>query len=235
MKKKTSPRLQSRLLCTSIAARTVDAMADKAERALRLGSDLVELRVDSLKRLDEDALVRVVSRLSDRCVLTYRPRREGGSFEGDDSRRVAVLGRLSEARPAFLDVELSTAAEFGSEVRSMRRRVGRLVVSWHDFSGTPDSARLRSVCRRARASGDIAKVVTMARTVEDVARVLSLYRGHKGDLVAFCMGESGVLSRVLCLLAGSPFSYASLPDEDAVAPGQIPVGTMRVILGAIGL
>ncbi|MBQ6015018.1 MAG: 3-phosphoshikimate 1-carboxyvinyltransferase [Bacteroidales bacterium] len=48
--------------------------------------------------------------------------------------------------------------------------------------------------------------------------------GH--PLVAFAMGDAGRETRIECLKAGAPFSYACLPEE-ATAPGQIDYLTMH--------
>ena len=46
-------------------------------------------------------------------------------------------------------------------------------------------------------------------------------------LVAFAMGDQGRATRIDCLKAGAPFSYASLSDAEATAPGQIDYLTMH--------
>jgi cytidylate kinase len=49
----------------------------------------------------------------------------------------------------------------------------------------------------------------------------------EGNLIAFCMGEAGKNSRLECLKAGSPYTYAALSEEEAAAPGQWPVEEMK--------
>ena len=56
---------------------------------------------------------------------------------------------------------------------------------------------------------------------------LPVAEGHRTNLVAFAMGEAGRSSRIECLKKGAPFSYASLSDSDATAPGQIDYLTMH--------
>jgi 3-dehydroquinate dehydratase-1 len=68
----------------------------------------------------------------------------------------------------------------------------------------------------------------MANTLEDTLRVLNLYEtGDKSvNLVAFCMGEIGLVSRVLCALQSNcPFTYATL--DRPVAPGQFTIEQMK--------
>ena len=46
-------------------------------------------------------------------------------------------------------------------------------------------------------------------------------------LLAFAMGPEGRATRIECLKRGAPFSYASLSDKEAAAPGQIDYLTMH--------
>ena len=66
---------------------------------------------------------------------------------------------------------------------------------------------------------DMVKIVTVANSVSDASRLLSLYSiKSEKTTIAFCMGEHGKFSRILCLHLGSPFTYVSLGK--AIAPGQ---------------
>lgn len=220
-------------VCTAIAAEDPVKMSHKAERALSLGSDLVEFRLDTLKVVKPEMIIRSLSRFADRCVLTLRPRTEGGNFKGSDSTRIGLLSRVCELEPAYVDVELETAKRFQTELDQIRENSKKVIISWHDFESTPRTSKLLDLYRKAKSLGDIAKEITTATSIEDNALVLSLYKySGRTDLIAFCMGDRGVLSRIMCLFAGSPFAYASLPDE-AVAPGQLSIQTMKGILDAI--
>ena len=48
-------------------------------------------------------------------------------------------------------------------------------------------------------------------------------------MIAFAMGERGVISRILSPLMGAPIAYACLPGE-AVAPGQLTISELREFL-----
>jgi len=73
------------------------------------------------------------------------------------------------------------------------------------------------------------KIVTTAKSTNDSSLVLSLYHEAKPvNLIAFSMGDYGRISRILCLLLGSPFTYVSLGK--AVAPGQFSLSEMKSIL-----
>ena len=77
-----------------------------------------------------------------------------------------------------------------------------------------------------RKFSDMVKIVTVAKNVSDVSRLLSLYSiKSKSKLIAFCMGEQGKFSRILCLHLGSSFTYVSLGK--AIAPGQFSVNEIK--------
>ena len=74
---------------------------------------------------------------------------------------------------------------------------------------------------------DNVKVVTMAKSINDAARVLSLYNNNNIKLIAFSMGNYGRMSRILCLLLGSPYTYVSFGKP--IAPGQFSVDEVKSI------
>ena len=185
--------------------------------ALGMGTDLVEFRIDRLRSQSFRKTKETLSEFGESAVVTVRPTLEGGGFVGKDSERISLVRELAELEPAYLDIELRTLVTH-PELRpgELRRR---LIISWHDVSGTPRVARLREVASRAASYGGLVKLVTLAKRPEDNLATLSLYGGTGKQPIAFCMGDQGVLSRVMAMELGSPIVYASLPDE-FVAPGQ---------------
>ncbi len=72
------------------------------------------------------------------------------------------------------------------------------------------------------------KIVTMAKSINDASLVLSLYNDNKNtQLIAFSMGKHGRMSRILCLLLGSPYTYVSLGKP--IAPGQFSIDEVKEI------
>jgi 3-dehydroquinate dehydratase-1 len=102
-----------------------------------------------------------------------------------------------------------------------------ILVSWHDFAGTPPSDELLDILTEMRVYSNFVKIVTTAKSVNDAIRLLDLYDNIVGlNAIIFAMGDAGVISRILCTILGrAPFTYASL--DDAVAPGQLTVRDLR--------
>jgi len=103
-----------------------------------------------------------------------------------------------------------------------------ILVSWHSFKHTPNISVMQKKLSEMKKFSKNVKMVTMAKTISDGSRILSLYKNSKGvKLIAFSMGNFGRMSRLLCLLLGSPYTYVSLGK--AVAPGQFSVDEVKSI------
>jgi 3-dehydroquinate dehydratase type I len=219
-------RLAPSKICASIGAPSLKEMEQKAELAVYMGADLVELRIDTLmSRTTAAEIASKLKRFARRAVITVRSNKEGGRFYGSEIERLGLISSLAEMRPAYLDIELSTAEGNSEWLGSIPRRVER-IASWHSFQGTPDIAELRATCERALKKGSIAKVVTTATKMEDNLPTLRLCAERPGEVVSFCMGELGAVSRILSMRMSAPLAYASVPGEP-LAPGQIPISTMK--------
>jgi 3-dehydroquinate dehydratase-1 len=83
---------------------------------------------------------------------------------------------------------------------------------------------------KMRIFSNFIKIVTTANTIEDTIITMKIYSliDTGINLIAFSMGELGIISRVLCNIVGdSPFTYAAI--DNAVAPGQLKINQMKSI------
>ncbi len=214
-------------ICTSIGVRNVDMIEEKIEEAFNLGSDLVEIRVDYLLQMNFSIIEEAIRNCIDRCILTCRARSEGGEFKRSEEERQEVLLNLSKLRPKYIDIELRLAQSKPEILNLIRSSGASMILSWHDFEGTPSIQLLKNTLDEAKPLGEIVKIVTMAKDFCDNISILNLYKHSKpNELIAFCMGERGHVSRILCPVFGSPFTYASLPGA-STAPAQLMVEEIR--------
>lgn len=182
------------------------------------GAELVELRVDWLSRAPE--LSRLLNQRPTPVVFTCRRPSDGGRWNGTEDERQTLLRAAIVAGVEFVDLERDVAKSI--------RRYGKTqrIVSHHDFVQTPDDLEeiYASMCE---LDADIIKIVTMANSPSDCVRLLKLAQGAKIPTIAFCMGEFGVISRLLCGRYGAPFTYATFSKEREIAPGQLSFEEMR--------
>ena len=124
-----------------------------------------------------------------------------------------------------VDIEIESAENMNARLEGIRGQAW-LIISYHNFSGTPS---LDNVLRRMqKVSADAFKIVTTARKPSDSYRVLSLGKANpKGNLILLAMGETGFATRVLSPSYGGLFSYAAPNAAEGTATGQISARVLR--------
>ncbi len=224
MPKSTTPRIFVTLAGPSL--RVLEAQANRISGP----ATGFELRLDYLQDKSNLAaqLRQVLTRLHfPPTIATCRRIQAGGHFRGTISEQVGLLAAAVRAGCQWVDIELESLSRVGSELLR-RLRPARVVVSYHNSRGTPSLGKIYR--RLARWPAQVVKIATHARRLHDNVKILRLIRARRGrspKLVALAMGASGIPSRLLGLHWGCPFTYASVGNHVAVAPGQIPLDIMR--------
>lgn len=182
------------------------------------GAELVELRVDWLQR--EPELKKLLEGRPTPVVFTCRRPADGGRWAGTEEQRQTLLRSAIVAGVEYVDIERDIATKI--------RRYGKTkrIISHHDFNQTPDDIEA-IYAEMVEMDADIIKVVTMANSPHDCIRLLKLCKDARKPTVAFCMGEFGLLSRLLCGRYGAPFTYATFSKEREIAPGQLSFDEMK--------
>ncbi|UCF56687.1 MAG: type I 3-dehydroquinate dehydratase [Deltaproteobacteria bacterium] len=210
-------------------AKSTDEALEKIIRANPL-ADMLELRLDVMESFRLEDMVRVASKP---VIVTYRSKKEGGNGSANYETQTRYLFNALEADADFVDVEYSMPLEFRRKIFRGRRR-SKIIASVHLLNGTPSKEKLEEIFRNLATTGaDIMKIVTRAQLPEDNLRVLGLIpQAQKMDveIIAFCMGPIGRISRIASLLFGGYLTFASLEEGEESADGQIPVAEMRKIL-----
>jgi 3-dehydroquinate dehydratase type I len=225
-KPKTENRKPSLRVCVPVVAETMTGARRGYLRAARKGC-WTEIRLDYLKQPD---LKRLFRTRPGPVIATNRLAAEGGRWTGTEAARQRLLEEALELGVNFLDVELAADAAWRRELWSRRGETG-LILSWHDFSGTPDLSRLEEIMAQMLASeAQILKVVTWARKPADNLVVLSLIppaRALGREIIAFCMGPQGKWSRIAAPFLGSSLTYAPFNRQRGSAPGQLTVSEVK--------
>ena len=227
-KPKTENRKPPLRICVPVVEATVNRARGRYQRAARKGL-WTEIRLDYLEESTPD-IQKLFRSLPGPVIATNRLAKEGGRWQGTEADRLDRLSQALNLGVSCLDLELAADAGFRREIGARRGKT-RLILSWHDFAGTPDSARLEAVLEEMLASqADIVKLVTLAVQPEDNVRLLSLIPRAKAqgkDIIAFCMGPLGKWSRIAAPLLGSFLSFAPFSKQRASAPGQLTVNDLK--------
>lgn len=217
-------------ICVSLGTNDPNALKNLVSGALNNDADHLEVRFDYLDKQNMNPALEVVLDHKEKSVFTCRAPNEGGKYDGQEQDRVTTLRRLAAFRPMLLDVELKTLIDNDYLKDDFEALNCQTLVSWHNLDQTPSDDVLAKLLKQIAEFSTNAKIITTAKSMNDNLRILKLYGQAKSaniNLIAFCMGEEGILSRVLCTYAGAPFTYASL--EEALAPGQLTINEMKTI------
>ncbi|MGQ9788363.1 MAG: type I 3-dehydroquinate dehydratase [Candidatus Hadarchaeaceae archaeon] len=223
--------LKTPAVCGVVGGRNVREMSRAVSLALKKGADLFELRMDGLE--DSEGWQKIL-RDDLPFILTHRPKREGGSFSGTEKQRLGIILEAIENQVACVDIEFSTPKNLRDKVVVAARKEGvSVLMSWHDFSATPEIRVLNKLAREmVKAGGDLIKTVTTARDPTDSIKVMDFLVNVQDEIsspvVAFAMGEAGRITRIASLILGSPFTYASV--NKPTAPGQFDVAETKLLL-----
>jgi 3-dehydroquinate dehydratase/shikimate dehydrogenase len=225
-------------LCVPITVDSAEQALADARAAQAAGADLVELRLDRFTD-DRDAAAKLVEDCPLPVIVTIRPDWEGGDYDGDDADRIALIEYLGTTctGPAYFDVELATfdrSANLRQKVKLVIDHDGQprptdtgLILSSHDFDTRPSD-----LIRRVRAMADypacrVVKLAWFARSLRDNLEAFEIIRDRHKPTIALCMGELGLMSRVLAKKFGALLTFAALNDQQATAPGQPTVRELK--------
>jgi 3-dehydroquinate dehydratase I len=217
-------------------ARTIGASAQ---------TEVVEFRVDFLDiALDAGKLAllgpKVAAELKGKpLIVTFRTKAEGGNQAITDADYGALYETLLRGRFAdLIDVEMFRSEAVVRRLVAAAHAAGAFVVmSNHDFSGTPPAAELLTRLRRQQElGGDVLKLAMMPRHPDDVLELLRATwemssRYAERPMMTMSMGGTGVVSRFAGEIFGSAMSFGMIGR--ASAPGQVEVDRLAGVLDLV--
>jgi len=233
----TAPLASPAGICVSVACENVSRTLDIARHS-ESRADVIEIRLDSML---QPGIGTFVKNLTKPLLFTNRPEWEGGAFKGPEAARVALLQEAVQHDCALVDLELKTSPELRGELLDVLLKHSNtgLIVSWHDFSGTPSADELGEILQQQMESGaHIGKIVTTAGDYKDVLRILNLLAiaaENNFPLIAFCMGAIGRISRLATTKLGGYMTYAAPDGGHETAPGQIALSVMHDMLARLSV
>jgi 3-dehydroquinate dehydratase-1 len=186
-----------------------------------LDSDLVELRLDYLKK-PEDFDLSLIEDIKDRVIVTVRDPSEGGVKEVDEDWKASLYKKLHDMGVLY-DVE----------ARFLRKRKdipfeGK-IVSAHFFDRVPSIKEVEGIFKGFEG----AWIKKLAVTTRKGYKELLAHFARKGFAV-MPIG-SDPIERIAFAILGSELIYASLDKGLETAPGQMSYKKVKEILSCLGL
>lgn len=211
------------LICVPIFQKDREKVLKVANKAIKLGADLLELRIDFLLDPDPQKVIHLLEEINFPLIATNRMREEGGYFRGSEAERTDILLETVQYVD-FVDIELRTEDKYRSKVINASKSS---IISYHDFQSTPPIKELQRIVTEEKKLGKIAKFAVMPNNMQDTLNVLEVVN-HSENTIGISMGEMGRYTRILASLFGSPITYASL--DGGSAPGQLNIRETKEII-----
>ncbi len=221
-------------ICASVTGRSfaeVGAMICQAEHD---GADLAEIRFDYLTDRSKPEDIRALTELP--LIATNRLQSHGGLSHDVEEKRLETLLIAADSGYQLVDVELDTP-NVEKLVAKLRGTKAKVLLSWHSENPLSSGGLESKFTELSSLKPDICKIVTMANSMEDNLACLGFLTKYsrRAEVVCFCMGSVGRISRVLSPLFGSAFIYASTAKGSEAAAGQFTVAEMKSIYEQLGV
>src|SRR5262245_63510497 len=168
------------MICVTIGRGRHASLAEEWKAAAEAGVELVELRLDCLRR-DPD-LKRILKDRLTPAVVTIRRGVDGGLWRGSEERRQQLLREAIALGVDYVDLEMDIATKI--------RRYGKTkrIVSYHNLKTTPvDLQDIAEQCEEM--DPDVVKVATAASSLAEASRVMHLATTAKAPTVEIAIGE----------------------------------------------
>lgn len=219
-------------LCVPIKAKTVREALKLIKKAQKY-TGTVEIWLDQIKNPD---IKQLFQNKTCQIIAVNKNAAEQGSWSATEQERIALLIQAAQSGADYIDIGIETDPTLIKKLIQNKKNA-QIIISYHNFISTPPLPKLLKIKRKmAIFYPDIFKFATTAKNQHDNVIIYNLIlaaKKHHQEIVAHCMGEKGIKSRIIAPILGSHFYYAALDQSHKTASGQLTVDQMHKILEMI--
>lgn len=213
-------------ICVSLLPKNIVEAKNLIEKAEEQKADLIELRLDCFNlsiNLDE------LSKQGSTPKIATILQNQGKILNKSESENQKILLKAAKSGFEYVDIALDS-----SNNKNLIKKVKALnckpIVSFHDFNGSLPIIELERILEQEILVGaEVCKIVTTAKRIQDNLTILNFVSKNASNfnMVCFCMGHLGRISRVLSPLYGGFFTFASLKPGSETANGQLSIQELK--------
>lgn len=216
-------------ICVSLLPKNFRETYSLIERAEKLKADFIELRLDHLEpkiNLNELANLGNIPKIA---AIMSPPRKGDFALSKLDQHKFLIKA----AKSGFQYVDTALDSPYLKEtIKKLKSLNCKSIVSFHDFNRPLPLIDLQKILKKEISTGaEVCKIVTTAKKIQDNLDLLNFIskKSSETNLVSFCMGKLGRVSRLLSPYYGSFFTFASLEQGYETAEGQISIHDMKQV------
>lgn len=226
------------LICVPITGETKEEIFTQLQKVIKEEPDVIEWRADFFKDLESEKTVIDILDLIGLAtniplLFTVRSKREGGQEISLSDKELCDLLSVVASHHAikYIDFEMESNLEHLKTVKESCHKYNKqLILSYHNFTETPDMEELLKRGKKAEKLGaSIVKMAVMPNDKSDVHKLLQVTNQLSEELnvpiITMSMGDLGKISRLIGWVYGSVLTFAV--GVEASAPGQIALKPLR--------
>ena len=211
-------------LCVPVVGADASIMIERAESLVR-DNPFIELRLDYLSTAAGrfPKLKTFLEMHPEATVIaTCRRAVNGGKFKGSVAAELAILLKAADVGVPLGGHRVTKRQESlkPDQLRGLHRP-GRID---HLLPRLQATRKLdEQFAEMSQYPADFYKVVSTATNLSDNVVMMKFLEANSGrhEMVGLCMGEQGIISRVLGVRAGSIFTFGAAKRGEETAPGQV--------------
>jgi 3-dehydroquinate dehydratase-1 len=211
------------MICVSLAGLSYQECLKAIDRCefAEIRIDLLDIRTDQFKDIFS---------VNNSTIATCR----NSISNNKNNNRTGLLKMAILSGANYVDIEYEAEIDIREEVIEFAHKHNCLVIlSYHNYENTPPQDQLELIIKQSKHwNADLVKIVTTALNEKDCSVVMSLYSMYD-NIIAFCMGEYGRITRVAAPFLGAKFTYTAYNNNLSTAPGQLTVDEMEKIYAII--
>ncbi|KAJ0753277.1 putative 3-dehydroquinate dehydratase, Shikimate dehydrogenase (NADP(+)) [Helianthus annuus] len=146
--------------------------------------------------------------------LIFRPKWDGGLYDGDEKSRLEALMLAKELGAEYIDLELQVASDIMEEHKLGQQSSSKIIVSCFVDRITSLKEDLSHLVTRMQSTGaHIIKLVATAADITELSKIFHLLSHCQIPLIAYSTGERGLISHLLGPKFGGVIVYGSLEGK----------------------
>lgn len=221
-------------LTIPICGKDILSCKEQIASAAKAGAEMLELRTDYLISADVNKLKEILFAAKHTglpVIVTCRDAEQGGQNKLHANLRKQILIEGVKLGADLIDCEFANFVRdnFGKDIEKVldEHPKTKLILSEHNFKEPfEDLAEIYEEMYSVRPDA-IAKVAYHANHINDCFAGFDILREYGDKAVAICMGQAGIISRIMAKKLGAFLTFASNDESQKTAPGQISIDKMK--------
>ena len=221
-------------LATPISAKDLKSCKEQITKACAAGAEMLELRTDYIEGLNSDKLAELIAAAKQTAlpiIATCRDPKEGGQNSLPSNICAEILAEAIKLGADFIDCEYENYKknDFSKPIKKALSDSGKtqLIISAHNFKSRFENLSLIYEQIFTLCPDAIAKTAYRANHINDCFEAFDILKKHGKKTIAICMGEAGVISRIIAKKLLAFLTFASIENDAATAPGQLTIEKMK--------